>query len=250
MLTVSNLHKYYGDTHVLKGIDIEVKQGEVLSIVGPSGSGKTTLLRCMNYLEKPSSGQLSINKVDIDAKHVSKKQIHTLRQQSSMVFQQYNLFKNKTALENITEGLMIAKKMPKSEAEEVAESFLKRVGLSERKQAYPNELSGGQQQRVGIARAMAMNPAVLLFDEPTSALDPEIVGDILAIIKDIAKQGMTMVIVTHEIEFARSVSDQVVFMDQGEVVEKGKPADVLVHPSHERTKRFLKRIHQEPDFII
>lgn len=250
MLSVTNLHKYYGDTHVLKGIDVEVAQGEVLAIIGPSGSGKTTFLRCMNYLETPNRGKISINHVTIDAENTTKKQIHQLRQQSSMVFQQYHLFKNKTAIENIMEGLIITKKMPKRKAEELALSYLERVGLKERRDAYPSQLSGGQEQRIGIARALAMNPAVILFDEPTSALDPENVGDILAIMRDIANQGMTMIIVTHEIEFARNVADQVIFMDQGEIVEKGTPEEVLVHPTYERTKRFLRRLHQEPDFII
>lgn len=250
MLSVTNLHKYYGDTHVLKGIDVEVAQGEVLAIIGPSGSGKTTFLRCMNYLEIPNRGKICINNVTIDAENATKKQIHQLRQQSSMVFQQYHLFKNKTALENVMEGLIITKKMPKREAEKLALSYLERVGLTEKKDAYPSQLSGGQEQRVGIARALAMNPAVILFDEPTSALDPENVGDILAIMKDIANQGMTMIIVTHEIEFARNVADQVIFMDQGEIVEKGTPEEVLIHPTQERTERFLRRLHQEPDFII
>ncbi|NGP46235.1 amino acid ABC transporter ATP-binding protein [Bacillaceae bacterium SIJ1] len=244
MIRVSNLHKSYGDAHVLKGIDFSVKPSEVVAIIGPSGSGKTTLLRSLNFLDVPDQGTININEVEIDAARPSKKKIRELRQQSSMVFQHYHLFKNKTALENITEGLLIAKQMNKSEALNIAESFLDRVGLLHRKDAYPTELSGGQQQRIGIARALAVNPAVLLFDEPTSALDPEMVGDVLTIIKDIAKQGMTMVIVTHEIEFAKQVSDQVIFMAEGDIVESGAPEEVLSRPKHERTRRFLRRLLQ------
>ncbi|MGE6629166.1 amino acid ABC transporter ATP-binding protein [Bacillus sp. NPDC077027] len=244
MISATNLHKYYGHTHVLKGIDLSIAEGEVVAIIGPSGSGKTTLLRSLNSLELPEKGQLTVNKATIDFETYNKKDIFKLRQQSSMVFQHYHLFQNKRALENITEGLIISQKMPRKEAEIIGKQFLERVGLLHRKDSFPSELSGGQQQRIGIARALAVNPAVLLFDEPTSALDPEMVGEILEMINDIASQGMTMVIVTHEISFAKDVADTVIFMADGEIVEKGTPQEVLLSPKHERTKQFLSRIHR------
>ncbi|KIL15544.1 hypothetical protein B4129_2449 [Bacillus safensis] len=229
---------------MLKGIDFSVQEGEVVAIIGPSGSGKTTLLRSLNSLDIPDKGELTVGEATIQFEQYHKKDLLKLRQQSSMVFQHYHLFQNKRALENITEGLIVSQNMSKKEAEKVGEQFLTRIGLLHKKDAFPSELSGGQQQRIGIARALAMNPAVLLFDEPTSALDPEMVGEILEMIKDIASQGMTMVIVTHEISFAKDVADTVIFMADGEIVEKGSPEDVLIKPQHERTKQFLSRIHR------
>ncbi|WP_412855477.1 amino acid ABC transporter ATP-binding protein [Bacillus sp. 179-C3.3 HS] len=243
MISATNLHKSYGQTQVLKGIDFTVQEGEVVAIIGPSGSGKTTLLRSLNSLEIPDKGELTIGDATIQFEDYHKKDLIKLRQQSSMVFQHYHLFQNKRALENITEGLIVSKNMSKKEAEKIGEAFLSRIGLLHKKDAFPSELSGGQQQRIGIARALAINPAVLLFDEPTSALDPEMVGEILEMIKDIARQGMTMVIVTHEISFAKDVADTVIFMADGEIIEKGSPQEVLVKPTHERTKQFLSRIH-------
>ncbi|OLP65470.1 putative amino-acid import ATP-binding protein YxeO [Bacillus pumilus] len=244
MISATNLHKSYGQTQVLKGIDLTVQEGEVVAIIGPSGSGKTTLLRSLNSLDIPDKGKLTVGEATVQFEQCHKKDLLKLRQQSSMVFQHYHLFQNKRALENITEGLIVSQKMSKKEAEKVGEQFLARIGLLHRKDAFPSELSGGQQQRIGIARALAMNPAVLLFDEPTSALDPEMVGDILEMIKVIASQGMTMVIVTHEISFAKDVADTVIFMADGEIVEKGSPHEVLLTPKHDRTKQFLSRIHR------
>ncbi|WP_338472306.1 amino acid ABC transporter ATP-binding protein [Niallia sp. XMNu-256] len=250
MIVLKNIHKSFKNNTVLKGVDLEVNKGDVLVIIGPSGSGKTTLLRCMNYLEKPDQGIVSIDGFSVDGKHASKKDILTLRRMSAMVFQHYNLFKNKTVLENVMEGLIVSKKMNKTEAKEISTGLLKKVGLEEKLNEYPAQLSGGQQQRVGIARALALNPSVILFDEPTSALDPEMVGEVLAIIKDIAKEGITMVIVTHEIDFAREVANRVVFMDGGVIVEQGTPKEVLVHPTQERTKQFLRRLVHEPEYTI
>ncbi len=244
MISATNLHKSYGSTHVLKGIDFTVQEGEVVAIIGPSGSGKTTLLRSLNSLDIPDKGTLTVGEATIQFEQYRKKDLLKLRQQSSMVFQHYHLFQNKRALENITEGLIVSQNMSKKEAEKIGEQLLTRIGLLHKKDAFPSELSGGQQQRIGIARALAMNPAVLLFDEPTSALDPEMVGEILEMMKDIASQGMTMVIVTHEISFAKDVADTVIFMADGEIVEKGSPENVLMNPQHERTKQFLSRIHR------
>lgn len=244
MISATNLHKSYGSTHVLKGIDFTVQEGEVVAIIGPSGSGKTTLLRSLNSLDIPDKGTLTVGEATIQFEQYRKKDLLKLRQQSSMVFQHYHLFQNKRALENITEGLIVSQNISKKEAEKIGEQLLTRIGLLHKKEAFPSELSGGQQQRIGIARALAMNPAVLLFDEPTSALDPEMVGEILEMMKDIASQGMTMVIVTHEISFAKDVADTVIFMADGEIVEKGSPEDVLMKPQHERTKQFLSRIHR------
>lgn len=219
-------------------------------IVGPSGSGKTTLLRCINYLEKPDEGSISIDDFSVDEKSATKKSILTLRRKTAMVFQHYNLFRNKTVLENIMEGLLVAKKVNVDEARLISMDLLRRVGLEEKANDYPVQLSGGQQQRVGIARALALKPSVLLFDEPTSALDPEMVGEVLSIIKKIADEGITMIIVTHEIDFAREVATEVIFMADGVVVEQGTPIDVLVQPKHERTKQFLSRLTKEPEYEI
>ncbi|WP_100404102.1 amino acid ABC transporter ATP-binding protein [Bacillus sp. FJAT-42315] len=251
MIKLTGIHKRFKDNEVLKGIDLEVKKGDVMTIIGPSGSGKTTLLRCINYLENPDQGMIQIGKdLTINAEKPSKKQILHLRRKTAMVFQNYNLFQNKTVIENITEGLIVAQKKSKEEANKMAKSLLEKVGLIEKMNDYPSSLSGGQQQRVGIARALALNPEVILFDEPTSALDPEMVGEVLQLMKTIAREGITMIVVTHEIEFAREVANHVVFMDGGHIIEEGTPEEVIVHPSKERTKQFLRRLIREPEYII
>lgn len=242
MLKMNNLHKRFDDLEVLKGIDLEVSKGEVVVIIGASGSGKSTLLRCINYLETPEKGIIEINKTRVDAEKVSKKDIQNLRRRTAMVFQNYNLFKNKTAIENITEALLVVKNTPKDEAEMIGEKLLKQVGLIDKRNSYPMTLSGGQQQRVSIARAMALSPDVILFDEPTSALDPELVGEVLNVIRELAQKHMTMLIVTHEMGFARDVADRVIFMDNGYIVEESKPEEIFTKPKHERTKKFLNQI--------
>ncbi|WP_232697444.1 amino acid ABC transporter ATP-binding protein [Brevibacillus daliensis] len=249
MIKVTNLHKTFNDLVVLQGIDIEVKRGEVVAIIGPSGSGKSTLLRCLNFLEIPDQGVIEIGEVTIDAKQYTQKEVHQLRQQTAMVFQNYNLFKNKTALQNITESLLITKKMKQGEANQTGEALLEQVGLSEKAGSYPITLSGGQQQRVAIARALAVSPHAILLDEPTSALDPELVAEVLQVIKAIAEKKTTMVIVTHEMAFARQVADKVIFMADGKIVEQGAPADIFDRPSNERTKRFLQQF-SAPESVI
>ncbi|MBW7454914.1 amino acid ABC transporter ATP-binding protein [Paenibacillus sepulcri] len=239
MIKLSGITKAYGSQQVLRGINLTVNKGEVVAILGPSGSGKTTLLRCINSLEKANSGEISIGDRMIDCKRASKKEIHALRGQTAMVFQSYNLFKHKTALENVMEGLIIVKKFPRKLAEETSAALLEKVGLAGKWNHYPSQLSGGQQQRVGIARALALNPAVILFDEPTSALDPELVGEVLAVIRQIAREGITMIVVTHEMGFAREVANHIVFMDQGVIVEEGSPDEVFNRPKEERTRQFL-----------
>ncbi|OZI10924.1 amino acid ABC transporter ATP-binding protein [Bacillaceae bacterium SAS-127] len=251
MIKLTGIHKRFKDNEVLKGIDLEVKKGDVMTIIGPSGSGKTTLLRCINYLENPDQGMIQIGEdLKINAEKPSKKQILHLRRKTAMVFQNYNLFQNKTVIENITEGLIVAQKKSKEEANKMAKSLLEKVGLIEKMNDYPSSLSGGQQQRVGIARALALNPEVILFDEPTSALDPEMVGEVLQLMKTIAREGITMIVVTHEIDFAREVANHVVFMDGGHIIEEGTPEEVILHPSKERTKQFLRRLIREPEYII
>ncbi|ASA23254.1 amino acid ABC transporter ATP-binding protein [Paenibacillus donghaensis] len=250
MIKLERISKSFGRNQVLNQIDLTVAKGEVVVILGPSGSGKTTLLRCVNYLEKPSGGAISIGDFKLDCSHARKKDIHQLRQKTAMVFQQYNLFRHKTALENVMEGLLIVKKLPKEQAREKSKALLEKVGLGGKLDAYPSQLSGGQQQRVGIARALALEPEVILFDEPTSALDPELVGEVLAVIRKIAKEGITMIVVTHEMGFARDVANHVVFMDGGVIVEEGTPAEVFNHPREERTKQFLKRITPELNYSI
>ncbi|MDM5209380.1 amino acid ABC transporter ATP-binding protein [Cytobacillus kochii] len=250
MILLKHIHKKFKNNHVLKGIDLEVSKGDVVTIIGPSGSGKTTLLRCVNYLEKPDEGTISIHDLTIQTKKPVKKDILQLRRRTAMVFQHYNLFENKTVLENVTEGLIVAQKKSKKIAREIGIDILTKVGLADKINAYPQQLSGGQKQRVGIARALALNPDVILFDEPTSALDPEMVGEVLEIIREIASGGVTMMIVTHEIDFAREVSNRVVFMDDGQIIEQGPPDEILIHPKQERTRKFLKRIMKEPDFTI
>ncbi|KAA1039190.1 amino acid ABC transporter ATP-binding protein [Macrococcus equipercicus] len=239
MINVENLHKSFGQVEVLKGIDLEVASGEVVAVIGPSGSGKSTFLRCLNLLETPTGGRIIFEGEVLNAKGAN---INKLRQKMGMVFQNFNLFPHKTVLENLTLTPMLVKGEKKESAEQRALGLLEKVGLKERAGAYPSQLSGGQKQRVAIARALAMNPDVMLFDEPTSALDPEMVGDVLQVMKDLAREGMTMVVVTHEMGFAREVADRVVFMDKGIVQEEGTPAQVFGSPQNERTQNFLSKV--------
>lgn len=245
MLEIKNIHKSFGKNEILKGVDLKIDKGDVVVILGPSGSGKTTLLRCINFLEKADEGHAIFGDIDVNLKTASRKQIHAIRQKVAFVFQNYNLFNNKTALENVTEGLIIGRKIAKAEAIKIGKAALDKVGLSEKYDAYPSELSGGQQQRVGIARAVALEPDIILFDEPTSALDPELVGEVLTVMKNIAKEGTTMLVVTHEMSFAKDVASRVIFMDGGVIVEEGTPKDIFSNPKEERTRQFLKRVIPE-----
>ncbi|QDP39038.1 amino acid ABC transporter ATP-binding protein [Radiobacillus deserti] len=243
-LSVKGLTKSFGDLNVLDQIDLDIPKGKVLAIIGPSGSGKTTLLRCLNALETPDAGLFEFHdgwQLDF-ASRIKKNDILSLRKRSGMVFQTYNLFPHKTALENVTEGPLVVQKRDSKEVIALADNLLDKVGLKDKKDLYPFQLSGGQQQRVGIARALAMEPELMLFDEPTSALDPELVGEVLQVIKDLASEGWTMVIVTHELKFAEQVADEVIFMDHSKIVEQGPPEEVLKDPKQERTKQFLERV--------
>ncbi|MFB2641636.1 amino acid ABC transporter ATP-binding protein [Shewanella bicestrii] len=239
MINITNLHKSYGDNAVLKGINEHIRQGEVVSVIGPSGSGKSTFLRCINLLEKPTQGDIEIEGQSITAKDAC---VDKLRQKVGMVFQNFNLFPHKTVLQNITLAPVSLKLMTQAEADNKALTLLTQVGLQDKANAYPSSLSGGQKQRVAIARALAMEPDLMLFDEPTSALDPEMVGDVLDVMKDLAQKGMTMVIVTHEMGFARDVSDRVIFMDGGYVVESNIPEELFTHPKEARTQSFLSKV--------
>ena len=239
MISIRNLKKSFGDLHVLKGIDLDVRRGEKVVVLGPSGSGKSTMLRCINALEDADSGTITVDGVEGTSRRTN---INRLREHLGMVFQRFNLWPHKTVLENVMLGQMVVSGRSKAEARERALKMLERVGLAAKADEYPVRLSGGQQQRVGIARALAMDPKAILFDEPTSALDPELVGEVLAVMKSLADEGMTMIVVTHEITFAREVADRVIFMDGGVIVEQGNPEDVLVHPKEERTRAFLKRV--------
>ena len=238
MIDIENLHKSFGDAHILKGIDLHIKEKEVVVIIGPSGSGKSTLLRCINYLERPTSGTVSVDGIILG----SEANINDVRKEVGMVFQRFNLFPHMTVLANIMLAPMKVRQVPKEEAEERARKLLARVGLADKAESYPKQLSGGQQQRVAIARALAMKPKVMLFDEPTSALDPEMVGEVLDVMKSLAKEGMTMVIVTHEMGFAREVGDRVLFVDDGRILEQGTPEAVFEHPQEGRTKNFLSKV--------
>ena len=242
IVELKNIHKSFGENHILKGVDMNIKKGEVVVILGPSGSGKTTLLRTINFLDSADEGSVTIHNFTVDCKKHTKSQVIELRRKTAMVFQNYNLFQNKTILENVMEGLVTVKKYKKSDAEKVSREILGKVGLAERCDFYPSQLSGGQQQRAGIARALILDPDVILFDEPTSALDPELVGEVLNTIKAVAQTGITMIVVTHEIAFAREVASRVVFMEGGVVVEEGIPEEILVNPKEPRTQQFLKRI--------
>ena len=239
MIRVSNLHKSFGKNDVLKGIDEHIEKGEVVVVIGPSGSGKSTFLRCLNLLEEPTSGKIIFEGNDITDKKVD---INKIREKMGMVFQQFNLFPHKTVLENLTIAPIKVKGLSKSEAEKKAMELLDRVGLSNKATAYPSSLSGGQKQRIAIARALAMEQDVMLFDEPTSALDPEMVGEVLSVMKDLAKEGMTMVVVTHEMGFAREVGDRILFMDNGNIVEQGTPEEIFSNPKNPRTIDFLSKV--------
>lgn len=238
-IRVNNLKKSYGDLEVLKSIDLQVQEGEVVCLIGPSGSGKSTLLRCLNLLEEVTAGEVSVNEVNLTDKGTN---INKVRENIGMVFQHFNLFPHLTILDNITLAPVELKKATKEQAKEKALELLKRVGLQDKASAKPEQLSGGQKQRVAIARALAMNPDIMLFDEPTSALDPEMVGEVLAVIKQLAQEGMTMVIVTHEMGFAREVADRILFMDGGYIVEQGTPQEIFGNPQNERTKDFLNKV--------
>ena len=242
MLGVKNLHKSFGSNQVLKGIDFEVNEGEVVAIIGSSGSGKTTLLRCMAFLEQANDGIFIFDDLKKDIRSISKKEIKDIRMKMGFVFQSFNLFRNMTALQNVMEGLTTARKVDKETATRKSMEMLAKVGMSDRANYYPDQLSGGQQQRVAIARALATDPEVILFDEPTSALDPELTGEVLEVMVKLAREGTTMVVVTHEMEFARNVADRVIFMENGVVVEEGEAKKVLSDPKEEATRRFLRRI--------
>lgn len=246
MIEINQLEKYFGDKHVLKNINLSIETGEVVAIIGPSGSGKSTLLRCLNLLESPNSGHITVNDRQVDTSKISRKDAYSLRQETAMVFQHYNLFRNKTALQNVTESLIANKKMKKSEANTRGLELLQRVGLADQAQQYPITLSGGQQQRVSIARALAVHPYALLFDEPTSALDPELVNEVLQVIRELATQSMTMVIVTHEMQFAREVADRIIFMEEGELIVEGTPDEVFADSSNPRLRQFLSQVHTTP----
>lgn len=243
MLKVTGITKSFGDTSVLKGVDIEVHKGDVIAILGSSGSGKTTLLRCMNFLEKADGGELVFDNESFTLSHMHHKDIIRLRKKTGFVFQNYNLFRNKTALENVTIGLTVARKEDKKKAEEIGLKMLKKVGLEDRAHFYPNELSGGQQQRVAIARALATNPEVIFFDEPTSALDPELIGEVLEVMKELAKEGMTMVVVTHELNFAKNVANTIVFMEDGKILQKASSKEFFTDQKNDRIKEFLRMIN-------
>ncbi|ALR78923.1 amino acid ABC transporter ATP-binding protein [[Enterobacter] lignolyticus] len=239
MIKIRNLHKHFGDSHVLRGIDCNIQPQEVVCIIGPSGSGKSTFLRCMNALESVTEGEVIVNGYVV---HDTKTDLNKLREGVGMVFQRFNLFPHMTVLENLLMAPMALRGMTRSEAQTLAESLLAKVGLSDKRDAWPSSLSGGQQQRVAIARALAMQPSIMLFDEPTSALDPELVGDVLAVMKALAGEGMTMVIVTHEMGFAREVADRVIFIDQGVIQEQGSPAQIFGAPTNPRTAAFLSKV--------
>ena len=247
ILKIKDLKKSFGSEAVLHGIDLTVEKGDVIAILGPSGSGKTTLLRCINFLEKSDGGHMTFHGRDYDLKHIKGKDIHQIRKSTAFVFQNYNLFANKTAIENVTLGLTSARKMDKSKAREIGIRMLEKVGLSEYADHFPIQLSGGQQQRVAIARALATDPEIIYFDEPTSALDPELIGEVLSVMRDLAKEGMTMLVVTHEMNFAAHVSNKIIFMENGNVIEEGNAKDFFASPREERSKEFLKSINSQHD---
>jgi ABC-type polar amino acid transport system ATPase subunit len=241
MIDVRGLNKYFGEKHILRDIDFPVKRGECVAVIGPSGSGKSTLIRCINYLETPTSGSIRIDGKEVTGA-LSARELSQVRRELGMVFYNFNLFPHKSVLENVTLAPINVRRQSRKEAEETARALLAKVGLADKASSYPAQLSGGQKQRVAIARALAMNPKALLFDEPTSALDPELVGEVLKVMRALAEEGRTMVVVTHEMAFARSVADRVVFIDQGSIVEQGDPEEVFAHPKNERTRTFLDHV--------
>jgi L-cystine transport system ATP-binding protein len=243
VLEIRDLHKSFSGNKILKGVDLSVEKGEVITVLGPSGSGKTTMLRCINFLERAEKGEIVFNGTRLNVQNASKRDIAQVRKQSAFVFQNYNLFNNKTALQNVTEGLVVGRGVSKAEAAERGKAALAKVGLSNRLDYYPSQLSGGQQQRVGIARAIAVNPEIILFDEPTSALDPELIGEVLKVMRELAKEEVTMVVVTHELSFARDAATRAVFMDEGVIMEEGTPDEMFDHPQEKRLKMFLKRLN-------
>lgn len=242
MLKITGIRKSFSTLDVLKGVDLTVHKGEVVSLIGPSGSGKTTLLRCANFLNQAEDGTMVLDGQTYHLGHVRRTEMYEARRHTAFVFQNYNLFLNKTALQNVTEGLIVARKMPRDEAEARAQKALEKVGLGNRGASYPNQLSGGQQQRVAIARAIATDPKIIYFDEPTSALDPEMVHEVLDVIQQLAREGMTMVVVTHEMGFARNVADRIVFMADGQIIEEGTPEHFFTNPKNERVRQFLSKI--------
>lgn len=240
MIKINNLQKSFGDTKVLKGIDLEIEKGQVVAIIGPSGTGKSTLLRCMNFLETPDEGVITIGDTSINASNYTKKEIYNFRKKSAMVFQSINLLNNKTAIQNVMEPMIVVQKMPKKEAKDIALDLLEKVGVLDKKDSYPRNMSGGQQQRVGIARALASSAEVILFDEPTSSLDPELVGEVLNIIKKVAEESkVTMIIVTHEMKFASDVADTIIFLENGVIAEKGTPKEIFESSKNERVNKFV-----------
>ena len=243
MLEIKDLHKSFHRLEVLKGVDLTVPDGSVVGIIGSSGSGKSTLLRCIDYLERPNAGEITFDEVRFNVKNASKEDIRYLKEHITMVFQSFNLFKLKTALENVMEGLVVVKKMDKAQARAIAEHHLEQVGLLDRANHFPNQLSGGQQQRVAIARALALDPKVILFDEPTSALDPEMIQEVLKVIRDVAASGKTMIIVSHEMNFIYDICDRVVFLDGGKVLAEGTPREVMVETDNERIKQFVSKVN-------
>ena len=245
MLAIQNLKVSFGDKEVLKGVDLQVNKGDVVTFIGPSGTGKTTILKCVNYLVEPDEGQMQLSDVSVDFKKIHKKEILQLRRNTAMVFQQFNLFKNKTVVENVMDAQIAVQKKSKKEAYEISIDLLEKVGLLEKKDEYPSRLSGGQQQRVSIARALAVEPDVVLFDEPTSSLDPELVAEVLKVIERVAQTGVTILLVTHEMDFARKVSNKIVFMEKGHIVEQGSPEEIFEQSQNERTRQFLKHYYPE-----
>lgn len=243
MLELKNLKLSYGSTQILNGVDLSVKRGDVVSIIGPSGTGKTTLLKCINHLAKPASGTIAFDQIKMDFQRPDKNAIQAIRLRTAMVFQQFNVFKNMTVIQNVMDPLVVVQRKSNSEAREIALQELKRVGLSDKLNSYPSQLSGGQLQRTGIARALAVRPDVMLFDEPTSSLDPELVGEVLKVIKDVTSSGITSLLVTHEMQFAKNISNRIVFMDQGVVAAEGSPTEIFDTPSSPRLAQFLKSEH-------
>ena len=250
MLQIKQLKKSFAEHEVLKGIDLDIKKGQVVSIIGSSGSGKSTLLRCINFLEKPNQGELVFDGQSFDVAHIKNKEILGIRQQIGMVFQAHNLFAHKTVLENVMEGLLVVQRMNKQQASAIAGEYLRKVGLLDKADFYPSMISGGQQQRIGIARALALSPKLILFDEPTSALDPELVDEVLNTIRQLAQEGVTMLIVTHEMRFAFDISDRIILLDNGQVLEEGTPTSLMTQAKNERTRQFLRKFRIIADYDI